>query len=42
MDHPNIVQLYSVFVENGDLHLLMELCYDDDLYRHLKIQGRFQ
>ena len=32
LDHPNIAQLYSVFVEQNKLYLLMELCCDGDLY----------
>jgi serine/threonine protein kinase len=41
LDHPNIVQLYSVFVEDGYLYLLMELCYSGNLYSNLKLEGRF-
>lgn len=40
LDHPNIVQLYSVFVEDNDLYLLMELCYSGNLYHHLRSEGR--
>lgn len=40
LDHPNIVQLYAVFVEDSDLYLLMELCYSGNLYHCLKNEGR--
>jgi serine/threonine protein kinase len=40
LDHPNIVQLYSIFVEDGDLYLMMELCYSGSLYDTLRSQGR--
>lgn len=36
LDHPHIVQLYSVFVEDNNLYFLMELCADGDLYQNLK------
>jgi serine/threonine protein kinase len=35
------VQLYAVFVEDGDLYLLMELCYSGTLYNSLRAEGRF-
>jgi calcium/calmodulin-dependent protein kinase I len=40
LDHPNIVQLYAVFVEDNDLYLLMELCYSGTLYQCLRAEGR--
>jgi serine/threonine protein kinase len=40
LDHPNIVQLYAVFVEEGDLYLLMELCYSGTLFNALRAEGR--
>jgi serine/threonine protein kinase len=41
LDHPNIVQLYSVFTDEDNLYLLMELCSSGTLYQHLKAEGRF-
>jgi serine/threonine protein kinase len=41
LDHPHIVQLYSVFVEENNLYLLMELCSDGTLYECLRREGIF-
>ena len=41
LDHPHIVQLYSVFVEESDLFLLMELCYSGTVYSNLRQEGYF-
>jgi serine/threonine protein kinase len=41
LDHPNIVQLYRVFIEEGNIYLMLELCHSANLYTQLKTHGRF-
>lgn len=40
LDHPNIIQLYTIFIEDRDLYLLMQTCFGGDLYDNLKVKGK--
>lgn len=40
LDHPNIVQLYTFFVDEEYLYLVLEVCLSGNLYIYLKEKGR--
>ena len=38
--HPNVVQLYDVYEDDGAVHLVMELCRDGDLFDYIARKRR--
>jgi serine/threonine protein kinase len=41
LDHPNICQLYTYFLENDFIYLVLELCNSGNVYNVLRKVGRF-
>lgn len=41
LDHPNICQLYTYFMEDEHIYLILELCNSGNLYTLLRKEGRF-
>ncbi|KAF8819885.1 hypothetical protein IE077_000625 [Cardiosporidium cionae] len=41
LDHPNIAKLCEVYIEDTVIHLVMEFCKGNDLFKRLKIKGTF-
>ena len=41
MKHPNIVNLYSAFNDDGNVYLLQQYCNGGQLYKRLKKLGKF-
>ena len=41
VDHPNIINLYEVYVDDNFYHFVTEFCGGGELFEHIIEQGRF-
>jgi calcium-dependent protein kinase len=40
VDHPNIIKLYEMYVDNHSYHLVTEFCGGGELFEHIIERGR--